>query len=617
VNAAQLLKALPFPPAGNSSIAEALSMMQSSSFVEEMRMVEEQAAQSASFVALMAAQSATLLAERRKMEHLLRAKSGGALGGPLYNFPHMHVAGRRRPAQDGNATAGAVGADGQGAGLQGGPASPQPLGDILEDAPWSQTAPAVGSLRVGLTLTTLVLVILSALVTANRKWLMQLAKKRFKKVAGSLSSSAGRVGAVGGAGGAAGSLLPIPVVLQEDEHEFAEGAEEESKGLSVWDGTVVTFSSIVGTGLLAMPYAFSLAGMVAVPIIIFFVCCSAYTAHLMAWSMNATGRAGWGALVEAAFGQRAKVAINAFLIVELWGYLLSSIVCTSMNVAQLVDGLSISAAVGVSVLTTYALSFVPRGLLTKVNIVSNLTFIACLAMFIVTGLLLPAKAPVSDVQYLKPSGILSAAGILVFSPAGHSFYPALMQRMEEPAKFPTCLRRAYVAACLLYLVVAVPGYYLFGNATQPSAVRNIGVDLAMNPLPDLGWMNCVAALCMVVKMLALQTLVLMPLVSTVEGVLQEGVLQDHGKGVEGELHSVVAPAVLMLTAAVAAHFADAMATLLNLIGSVFCMNIAFVVPVLCYWRLATEPLGWLRHFAFVGLVAMGGTFGVLGVLAAL
>jgi len=42
--------------------------------------------------------------------------------------------------------------------------------------------------------------------------------------------------------------------------------------------------------------------------------------------------------------------------------------------------------------------------------------------------------------------------------------------------------------------VAVPGYCLFGNAAQPSAVRNIGVDLAMAPLPDLGWMNAVAAL---------------------------------------------------------------------------------------------------------------------------
>ena len=33
--------------------------------------------------------------------------------------------------------------------------------------------------------------------------------------------------------------------------------------------------------------------------------------------------------------------------------------------------------------------------------------------------------------------------------------------MEEPAKFPTCLRRAYAAALALYLAVAVPGYQRF------------------------------------------------------------------------------------------------------------------------------------------------------------
>mmetsp|Transcript_22760 Transcript_22760/g.60087 ORF Transcript_22760/g.60087 Transcript_22760/m.60087 type:complete len:335 (-) Transcript_22760:160-1164(-) len=334
--------------------------------------------------------------------------------------------------------------------------------------------------------------------------------------------------------------------------------------------------------------------------------------------MNATGRAGWGALVEAAFGQRAKGAVNAFLILELWGYLLSATVCTAMNVAQLVDGLSLSASVGISVMITYAMSFMPTHLVTKVNVLSNLTFVACLVMFIVTGLLLPTKAPASDIQFIKPNGILSAAGILVFSPAGHSFYPALMQRMEEPAKFPTCLRRAYMAASVLYLAVAVPGYCLFGNATQPSAVRNIGVDLAMMPLPDLGWMNAVAAFGMVLKMLAMQTLCLMPLVSTVEGVLQEVVLQEHAcKGAEGELRGLVAPVLLVLTAMVAAHFENGMATILNLIGSVFCMNIAFVMPVLCYWRLATEPLGCLRRSAFIGLVVMGGTFAILGVLTAL
>ena len=36
-----------------------------------------------------------------------------------------------------------------------------------------------------------------------------------------------------------------------------------------WDATVATFSSIIGAAILATPYAFTLAGSVAVPLIIF------------------------------------------------------------------------------------------------------------------------------------------------------------------------------------------------------------------------------------------------------------------------------------------------------------------------------------------------------------
>merc|ERR1740138_1783593 len=183
--------------------------------------------------------------------------------------------------------------------------------------------------------------------------------------------------------------------------------------------------------------------------------------------------------------------------------------------------------------------------------------------------------------------------------------------MEEPEKFPICLRRGYVAACVLYLAIAVPGYYLFGNAVQPSAVGNIGVDLLLKPLPDLGWMNALAAFGMVTKMLTMQTLVLTPLASTVENVLG-GYVKDTVL-----VNVLVPPCLLACSAIVAVRFAHKMAMLLNLIGSVFCMNIAFVVPVLCYWKLSSTPLDPARRMAFIGLVLMGSTFAVLGVYTSL
>lgn len=394
--------------------------------------------------------------------------------------------------------------------------------------------------------------------------------------------------------------------------------------LGVWDGTVALFSSVVGTGLLAMPYAFSLAGMIAVPVVIFFVCCSAYTAHLMSWLLHERASEGashgahrstlgWGFLVELAFGARAKSCINAFLIVELWGYLISCTLCAALNVAQIAD-VGVRGAVGISVVTAYALTFVPGRLLTKVNVFANVFFVITMVMFLVTGLMLPSKAWGDDVEFVKPRGIVLAAGILVFSPAGHSFFPSIMQRMEEPDKFPICVRRGYSAACVLYIAVAVLGYYFFGHAVQPSAVRNIGADLSLSPLPNLGWMNSWAAIGMVTKMMGQQPLILMPLTSTLEGVVSNG---DRALLDPVTAKVLVTPCLLLTSALVAVLFANEMAMLLNLLGSVFCMTIAFVVPVLCYWRLATEPLGFAQRVAFVSLVFIGLSFAVLGVLTAL
>ena len=69
-------------------------------------------------------------------------------------------------------------------------------------------------------------------------------------------------------------------------------------------------------------------------------------------------RRGWGFLVEMAFGPVARRAINAFLIVELWSYLLSCMVCMAMNVVQLADGVSASGAVALAATLGLALTFV-------------------------------------------------------------------------------------------------------------------------------------------------------------------------------------------------------------------------------------------------------------------
>jgi len=284
-------------------------------------------------------------------------------------------------------------------------------------------------------------------------------------------------------------------------------------------------------------------------------------------------------------------------------------VATALNLNMLVEEISVSSAIGLTVLVQFVLTRVPQKSLTQLNLICNVLFLLCCFMFILTGLLLPSKAPSSELRYVKPEGILAACGIIVFSPCGHSLYPSIMHRMERPEQYPICLRRAYLLACIAYVALAVPGYYLFGNAAQPSAVRNIGADLNLVALPNLGWMNSVAAFCMVMKMSGLQPLILTPLNSTIELMLE-------GKAPRAVTATLIPPVVLTISAVVAMHFANQMATLLNIVGSIFCMSIAFILPVICYWKLQ-EKLPGMQQVIFTGLILTGGTFASLGLMTAL
>jgi vesicular inhibitory amino acid transporter len=414
-----------------------------------------------------------------------------------------------------------------------------------------------------------------------------------------------------------GEKNPMPVA----DIGHLQSTSQNTESISTWDGTVTTFSAVFGVGFLCLPYAMSLAGWVGAPIIIFLTACAGYTGQVMTSALQQEASRvssqqgkpvvlGWGFLMRSAYGPRAERAVNIFLVIELWGYMLSGIVSAATNLNQLLPNLPSSAAIGLTVLVQFGLAALPMRTLSRLNVIGNILFVVCCLMFLVTGLMLPSKALSSEHQFVRPEGVAAACGIIIFSPASHSLYPAIMQKMKHPEQYSVCLRRAYVLACVVYVCFAVSGYYLFGSAVQPSAVRNIGVDRRLIALPNLGWMNYVASFSMLVKVSSLQPLIMAPLISTIEGMFEGWVRQPM-------LSTLSGPCVLTISAVVAIHFAQNVAALLTLVGSVFCMSIAFVLPALCYWRINADSIGPLQQVVFSGLILMGGSFAILGLISAL
>lgn len=60
-------------------------------------------------------------------------------------------------------------------------------------------------------------------------------------------------------------------------------------------------------------------------------------------------------------------------------------VCGSLNVAQLGEGIDTRIAVALCTISVYFMSFLPSRVMTRVNVLANLSFIVCCAMFVFTG----------------------------------------------------------------------------------------------------------------------------------------------------------------------------------------------------------------------------------------
>jgi len=387
--------------------------------------------------------------------------------------------------------------------------------------------------------------------------------------------------------------------------------------LSEWDATVALFSLMLGAAILTTPYAFKLAGVFGILLLVIYTLLSGYTAQLLSWAFNSLTKEAnklalppekrnWPFIVETAFGSVGKRLLAWFLLVETWGYVLSYTVVSAHHWHIVYARFSESQFVMACSVGTYVLLMVPPAFLTKISVFCNMIYICGCLMFVFSGFMMPAKAPQSDFVTVIPEGILAASGILLFNSASHACYPTFQASMAEPARFSSSVRQAYVAGLLFYLLVAVPGYYCLGNAVQQSFIENIGHTLHMKPMHGMGWMSTFAAGGIAVKMVALQPLVYKPFAATVKGLLGETISSMS------VCRCVLDPILLAISGAVSCLFAKDMAMLLNIIGSVLCMNIAFVMPVACYWKLTEHHISCPKKLLFTLIMSMGGFFAVSG-----
>jgi amino acid permease len=270
---------------------------------------------------------------------------------------------------------------------------------------------------------------------------------------------------------------------------------ESSRDLSVKQGTFgstifMLFNSILGTGILTVPYAFSVAGRAGgVLMLLLFGLVELWTMFILVDSSEATGRGSYSALIVHSLG-------------AWWGRLLSiilAIYCFFLVVGALIivknvmppflmmlcssphHNLSGEIPIGfayVSILITGVFAY-PLLLLRDISSLRFAAFVAFLAVvyaaYVVISFSFTLSSEVDSPKtrmWGQMPAITFAAPLLSLSFHAHIQVPTIYMEMRSDLRQPLLMKKAigivYFVCALLYISIGLAGYTTFGEKTCPN-----------------------------------------------------------------------------------------------------------------------------------------------------
>ncbi|CAL5027919.1 unnamed protein product [Urochloa decumbens] len=368
-------------------------------------------------------------------------------------------------------------------------------------------------------------------------------------------------------------------------------------------------NALSGIGLLSIPYALSQGGWSSLSIFlaIAIICC--YTGVLLQRCMDASPLVSTypdiGAL---AFGRRGRLAVAAFMYLELYLVAVDFLILEGDNLHKLfpsvsgfrLGGLRVSAKQGFVLAATLAV--LPTTWFSSLGVLAYAAACGALASVVLVAAVVWV-AVFDGVGFHQRgrlvhwAGLPSAVSLFSFCFSGHAVFPMIYNGMKDRKRFPMVLFICFLVSTLSYGFMGVIGYLMYGDALMSQVTLNLPAGKASSK---------VAIYTTLVNPLTKYALVIAPIAEAVEAAL--------GVGKSRLLRVLVRTALVVGTAVVALavpFFADVVA----LTGALLSCTATMLLPCLCYLRVRNKVgyrKRWVETVACVVIVVVGGAIVALG-----
>ncbi|RDX85124.1 Amino acid transporter ANT1, partial [Mucuna pruriens] len=352
--------------------------------------------------------------------------------------------------------------------------------------------------------------------------------------------------------------------------------------------------TVVGTGVLGLPFAFRIAGWVAGSLGVAIVGVTTYYCMLLLVmcreklaSEESLGEAGtYGDLGYKSFGTLGRYVTEIVIVVAHCAGSVAYLVFIGQSLYSVFEGCGVSSA-------SYIFMLVPVEI--GLSWIGNLATLAPFSIFAdVCNILAMGIVVKEETQKVieegfsfnqrttitsNVGGLPFAAGMAVFCFEGFGMTLALENSMQDKRKFPILLAQTFGGITSVYILFGFCGYMAFGEETRDIVTLNL----------PRNWSSLAVQVGLCVGLALTLPIMLRPINEIVEGKLN--IVHRNNNDSRGLGNIIyISRAIVVVGLAVLASFVPEFSVFASFVGSTLCAMISFVLPATFHLRLFGSSL---------------------------